>query len=80
MACIDPFPIHHAFPHKFDNATMQDVDLIPRDFPHHVDSPLAWTGEELAAKLGEVILQLTADEVEEVERGLAVFCGKSRPL
>lgn len=52
-----------------------EMSSLPNGFPSALDSPLAWTGQQLARQ-SDYIHHLSENEIEEIEAALNQFKGK----
>lgn len=52
-----------------------EMSSLPNGFPSVLDSPLAWTGQQLACQ-SDYIHHLSEDEIQEIEAALQHFKGE----
>lgn len=56
-----------------------EMSSLPNGFPSVLDSPLAWTGQQLARQ-SDYIHHLSETEIDEIEAALKHFKGEPLPL
>ncbi|KAG0127738.1 hypothetical protein HOY82DRAFT_62812 [Tuber indicum] len=77
---IDWIPSYQSYLHRSQRRLKQGglTDALPAGFPARVESPLAWSGNQL--KKEDYTIALSEDEILEIERGLRDFKESKLPI